>query len=155
MTDRSPEKRLVLASAGLALIGLVDSLYLTWYKIAGTAPLCENFGDCSTVNSSRFADIGGIPIALLGAGAYLLILTVHAAERRRMLDPENANLIVFGLALVGTLYSAYLTYIELYVLRAVCPFCVISAVVITGIFVVSIVRMARGDVAELDALQER
>lgn len=128
-------------SVGAALIGLVDSLYLTWYKIGGAVPLCEGFGDCDAVNNSRFAEIGGIPIALLGAGAYLAILALHGAEWKRMLDGETANLGVFGLGLAGTLYSAYLTYVELFVLRAVCPFCVLSAVAITVIFVASIARM--------------
>lgn len=143
------------ASVGAALIGLVDSLYLTWYKLGGTVPLCEGFGDCDAVNNSRFAEIGGIPIALLGAGAYLVILGLHGAEWKNVLDSETANLGVFGLGLAGTLYSAYLTYIELFVLRAVCPFCVLSAVAITVIFGASIARLLNGEQGdELHVVQE-
>lgn len=124
---------------------MLDALYLTWYKIGGTAALCEGLGDCSTVNNSRFAEIGGVPIALLGAGAYLLLLAVHAAEWRGDLASENAVLIAFGLGLVGTLYSAYLTYIEIFVLKAICPFCVVSALLITVIFVASVLRLVDGE----------
>lgn len=143
-------------SVGAGLVGFVDSLYLTWYKIGGMVPLCEGFGDCSAVNNSRFAEIGGVPIALLGAGAYLLILALHAAEWRSLLTGETAILAVFGLGLAGTLYSAYLTYVELFVLRAVCPFCVVSAVAMTVIFVVSIIRLMDGEqVDDLQLIEEK
>ena len=105
--------------------------------------MCLGNGDCSTVNSSRFSVIYGIPVSLLGMIAYLAIFILLALELRKILTRENSNLLVFGLSLVGVLFSAYLTYIELYVIHAVCPFCVVSAVVITVIFLISIIRLAR------------
>jgi uncharacterized membrane protein len=128
-------------SVGLTLVGLSVSIYLTWVKLTDNLAACGPIGDCESVNSSRYAQIAGIPIALLGALGYLAVLVFLAAERWLPRQAENLNLGTFGIALVGTLYSAYLTYIEVAVLRAVCPYCVVSAVAMTAIFVISILRM--------------
>ncbi|MBM4422809.1 MAG: vitamin K epoxide reductase family protein [Chloroflexi bacterium] len=133
------------ASAALAGLGLLVSLYLTWVKLANTSAFCGGVGDCESVNASRFSVIGGIPIALLGAGAYAAMLALHFMEGRGQFWRQWSPVGVFGLALFGTLYSAYLTYIELAVLHAVCPYCVVSAIAITLILVISVVRLWRPD----------
>ena len=125
----------------LAMIGLLDSIYLAWIKLAGTTALCGGVGDCESVNNSIYAEINGIPIALLGAGAYLLIMALLLVEGRFGLGAEWPVMGVFGLSLIGTLYSAYLTYLEVAVLHAICPYCVVSAIAITSIFVISVVRL--------------
>jgi len=137
------QKKLVWASIVISILGFLDSLYLLIFKLSKNNAMCLGNGDCSTVNSSRFSVIYGIPVSLLGMIAYLAIFILLALELRKILTRENSNLLVFGLSLVGVLFSAYLTYIELYVIHAVCPFCVVSAVVITVIFLISIIRLAR------------
>lgn len=128
-------------SLGLTLLGLGVSIYLTWVKVTNNLAACGPIGDCESVNSSRYAEIAGIPVALLGALGYLAVLAFLVAERWLPRQIENLHLAVFGIALIGTLYSAYLTYIEVAVLRAVCPYCVISAVAMTAIFIISILRL--------------
>jgi len=128
-------------SLGLTLLGLGVSAYLTWVKLTDNLASCGPIGDCESVNSSRYAEIAGMPVALLGALGYLAILAFLAAERWLPRQAENLHMGVFGVALIGTLYSAYLTYIEVAVLRAICPYCVISAVAMTALFVISILRL--------------
>ena len=67
-----------------SLIGLIDALYLTWEKISGNSALCiQGLGDCYSVNNSIYSEFFGIPVAVLVAGAYLLILAVL------FLEPKN------------------------------------------------------------------
>jgi len=122
----------------IAMVGLIDSIYLAWLKIADATAACGNIGDCESVNSSPYAEVAGIPIALFGAGAYLLILISFYMEPRAEIWRENAPLIVFGISLAGVLYSAYLTYVEVAILHAVCPYCVLSAIVLVVLLVSSI-----------------
>jgi uncharacterized membrane protein len=128
-------------SLGLTLLGLGVSIYLTWVKLTNNLAACGPIGDCESVNSSRYAEIAGIPVALLGALGYLAVLAFLVAERWLPRQVETLHMGVFGVALIGTLYSAYLTYIEVAVLRAVCPYCVISAVAMIAIFIISILRL--------------
>jgi uncharacterized membrane protein len=125
----------------LALIGLVDSIYLSYIKLTNQTASCAVFGDCETVNNSRFAVVGGIPIAVIGAAGYLLILGLLYLDRPGAGGPEPVRLALFGVTLAGTLYSIYLTYVELFVLQAVCPFCVVSALAMIGLFVLSLIRL--------------
>lgn len=125
----------------LALIGIAVSAYLTWIKLTGAYAACVNIGDCESVNSSRFAEIGGVPIALIGLIGYMFILIELLLELRMPERIDFLRLIIFGVTLAGSMYSLYLTYLEVYVLHAVCPYCVVSAVVMLGLFGVSISRL--------------
>ena len=128
----------------IAAIGLVDSLYLIWIKIANDKAYClQGVGDCWTVNTSKYSEVFGIPIAVFGVLGFLLILLVFLLENRIPFLRSNAIMILFGMTLTGILYSAYLTYLELFVIRAICPFCVVSAVCMTFLFVLSIVRLVK------------
>jgi uncharacterized membrane protein len=132
------------ASLALAAGGIFVSAYLTWVKLANAVPFCGTSGGCATVENSVYSEINGIPVAAVGLAAYLLIASLLAFERRVFFLRDYGGLAVFGLALTGTLYSAYLTYIELYVIHAICYWCVASAVFITGVLILSIARLARG-----------
>lgn len=129
------------ASIVTAILGGLDAAYLLIYKLTSAQAMCLGSGDCATVNASRYSEIFGIPVSLLGLLAYLAIIGIHALETRSRFFEQNGNMLVFGLSLAGVVFSAYLTYIELYVIDAVCPFCVASAIFITIIFVLSIVRL--------------
>ena len=137
-------QRLRLASIILAIAGFVDASYLVWIKISQNKALCFiGAGDCFSVNNSKYSEWFGIPVALFGALAYLTIFTTLFFERRNDFFEENGSLLVFGLTLVGVIYSVYLTYIEIAVLRTICPFCVISAITMFLTFVLSIFRLTR------------
>lgn len=125
----------------LAVLGMGVSGYLTITHFSGAPIFCGGSSSCELVNASRYAFIGPIPIALLGIGAYaaIALLSVLAGYLHQAWPDQ----LVFGLALAGTLYSAYLTYIELFVLYAVCWWCATSAVLITAIFILSLPRSSR------------
>jgi uncharacterized membrane protein len=124
----------------LGIIGLLDAAYLTYIKVLEDG-VCAVSSGCEIVNTSQYASLGGIPIAAIGGGAYLVMLAVLWLEERNDFFAINGSLIVFGLSLIGVLYSAYLTYLELYVIHAICPFCVVSAVVLVAMLIVSILRL--------------
>jgi uncharacterized membrane protein len=121
-----------------SLLGMLVAGYLTWVHWGGSTALCTGVGDCETVNSSEYAAVGGIPVALLGFGTYLVLFAISVyGWRATHADRGTVALALFGISLVGVLYSAYLTYIEVAVLHAICPWCVSSAVLITLIFAAS------------------
>jgi len=134
-------KKLTWASIFLALVGVLDSTYLFIFKLSKNNAMCLGNGDCATVNASRYSEIYGIPVSLLGLLAYLAILALLIFEYRNILTKGNSNLLVFGISLVGVIFSAYLTYIEYFVIFAVCPFCILSAIVITILFIISIFKL--------------
>lgn len=145
------DNKLRVISFILAIIGLVDSLYLSWIKVSGKLALCGPIGDCESVNSSKYAEIAGIPIAFLGAGAYLAILILLYLESLNYFWKEYSPLIIFGMSLVGVLYSAYLTYLEIAVIRAICPYCVVSAIILVFLLIISVLRLFR-DQGELSSI---
>jgi uncharacterized membrane protein len=125
----------------LSIVGVLDSAYLSWLKITGTVAACSNVGDCEAVNSSRYAEVAGVPIAILGLLGYFAILGVTLLENREPAWKSGLRLAFFGFTLAGTLYSVYLTYVEVAILRAICPFCIVSAVVMLALFIVAIYRL--------------
>ncbi len=135
--------RTALAIPFLALAGALDSAYLTWIHYSRSQPFCAGVGDCDLVNSSAYAQVMGLPVALIGLGGYLAILGLGLARWRGGAS-LFLDLALFGLALSGTAYSAYLTYIELFVLQAICIWCVVSALLITAILVLSVRKLLRG-----------
>ncbi|MCJ7569061.1 MAG: vitamin K epoxide reductase family protein [Anaerolineales bacterium] len=143
MKEKHPSEPIWLVSVLLVLTGAVDSAYLAFLKFTGTVAACSNIGDCEAVNNSKYAEIGGIPLALLGLLGYLAILAFLVLETRFPSWKEGLHLSIFGFTLAGTIYSAYLTYIEIAVLHAICPYCVVSAVVMLLLFVISIMRLRR------------
>jgi uncharacterized membrane protein len=129
----------------LGVIGLLDSAYLAYIKLANATATCGGIGDCDAVNSSKYAEIFGIPIALFGAGAYIFMLVIIYMEPRHNLWRENGPLALFVLTLLGVLYSAYLTYVEVAILFAICPYCVLSAIILVAMFAISVYRYLQTD----------
>ncbi len=127
------------------LIGLVDSLYLLWIKLANDKAYClQGVGDCWTVNTSRYSSVFGIPVSVFGIIGYTIILLIFLFQNRNDFLQKNGLTLLFGLTLAGLLYSAYLTYIELFVIFAICPFCVISAVAMVVLFILTVFRLVKG-----------
>jgi uncharacterized membrane protein len=85
----------------------------------------------------------GIPVGSVGIAGYLAILLVHLYERRDAFFLKNGPLLVFGMALTGFVFTVYLIYVELAILKAICPFCLISQVAMTVLFFLSIIRLMR------------
>jgi uncharacterized membrane protein len=111
----------------LAALGVVISAYLTWTHFAGLAPVCTGSGrGCETVQSSRYASILGIPVALLGLVAYGGLIFSAALWR------EAGVYLGFLISLVGTLFSAYLTYLEIFVIGVLCQWCLASAAIMVA-----------------------
>lgn len=143
------DRKLRVASYGLAILGFLDALYLLIIKLTNNKGLClEGIGDCWTVNLSKYSEIAGVPISILGMGAYLAVIVLLFLETKGSFWKINSPILIFGLMLAGTLYSAYLTYIEIYVLKAICPFCVISALTTLSLLGVAIARLVSGNQEE-------
>ena len=114
----------------LAALGALISAYLTWTHFAGLTPVCTGSGEgCETVQSSRYASLLGIPVALLGLIAYSGIIISAVLWR------ETGIYLGFMISLVGTLFSAYLTYLEIFVIGALCQWCLASAAIIVAALV--------------------
>ncbi len=127
----------------LAILGAIDSTYLLIYKLTGNNRMCLGNGGCHNVNFSPYSEIYGIPISAIGLVAYLVMAAIILLEPRLKVARENGPLALFGMGIIGVAFSAYLTYLEVYVIHAVCPFCVSSAIIITLIFVLAIIRLVK------------
>ncbi len=129
----------------LALAGLGVSGYLTWTHVTNRAIACGGSQECDIVQQSAYSTVLGIPVALLGVLAYVTLLALLLL-RGRLPEVWDAYvpLAVFGISLIGVLYSAYLTYLEIFVIYAICRWCASSAVIITVIFLLSLPDLRSG-----------
>jgi uncharacterized membrane protein len=121
-----------LATAGAAIAG-----YLTWVHYSGDEPLCLASGGCERVQESRYAEVAGVPVALIGVVGYLAILGSLA------LRGEAGRMATALLAFAGLGFSVYLTWAELFEIEAVCQWCVASAAIMTVIAALSAARAWR------------
>jgi uncharacterized membrane protein len=137
--------RLRLATALAAALGLAIAGYLTYIHYAGIAPICAASGGCERVQSSDYAELAGVPVALLGLLGYAAILAATLAPG------ETARLVACWLALVGFGFSLYLTYLELFEIDAICQWCVASAVIMALLAVLTTMRALRTPVERLPA----
>ncbi len=137
------DKKIYWTSIGLSVLGSLVSIYMTIYKLTENNSMCLGSGDCSTVNASPYSQVYGIPVAFVGVLGYLSILALLLLENRYRFLQENGTLAIFGLALVGFIFTLYLVYLELYVIEAICPFCVTSQITMTILFALSVVRLVR------------
>jgi uncharacterized membrane protein len=118
------------AIAGLAFLGLAISIYLTWVHYAGIEPVCTGISDCERVQSSDYAELLGIPVAVMGIVGYAAIL---ASLRLRV---EVTALLSY----LAVAFSGYLTWAELFRIEAVCQWCVASAIASLAIAVLATLR---------------
>ncbi len=129
----------------LSMAGMGVSGYLTWAHLAGQSVACGQSRGCDIVQQSVYSEVGGIPVAVLGLVAYTTLLTLTLLQGRISEDLDGyIPLAIFGISLIGVLYSAYLTYLELYVIYAICRWCVSSAIIIAAIFLLSLVDLKVG-----------
>jgi len=130
----------VVLSAG----GVLVSGYLSVKRFTGGSLACTRWADCDVVNNSAYAKIYDLPVAFIGLAGYLVLmglamiaLQAEGAAQRRLLTAS------FLLALGGFGFSVYLTYLEVYVIEAICFWCVISAILITLLTAVGGINLRR------------
>jgi uncharacterized membrane protein len=126
----------------LAVIGICIALYLTLYKIGVIGVLSCSIGSCETVNTSKWSTLLGLPIAAWGLAAYvalLLIAMVGSGEERE--NSIGISRLLVALSGWSVLFSAWLTYLELFVIHAICIWCLSSAVLWVLIFALSVIDL--------------
>jgi uncharacterized membrane protein len=133
---RQPPSWISAAVPWLALVGLGVALYLAYVETQAVTAVCGPVGDCNAVQTSAYAYLFGIPIGVWGVLGYVAILAVWAwgkwqADRR-------AARVLLAMTAFGVAFSIYLTYLEPFVIGAVCAWCLTSAVVMTLLLVVSV-----------------
>lgn len=131
-----------MGAALTSLVGLFVSAYLYLYKIGRIGTLACGSGGCETVQTSQWSRFLGVEVALIGVVGYALLfgvalLTLQAAPGRRW----PAGLLV-ALSAGGVLFTVYLTYLELFVIHAICRWCVGSAVLIVSTLVLALLGRA-------------
>ena len=129
-----------MAIAMLALIGTLIALYLTLYKVGIIGTLaCSTLGNCETVQLSRWATFLGLPVAAWGVGYYVSILLVAMLGlQERWADSPVIGAVLALLTGWGVLFSGWLTYLELFVIHAICVWCVTSAALVLLLFALSV-----------------
>lgn len=135
MSDRP----LAGAIAAISLAGVAIAGYLTYVHYAGVEPVCTSGGACQQVQSSEYAELAGVPVALLGLLGYAALLASALVRA----DAGKLGGAVAGLTGFG--FSGYLTYRELFTIDAICQWCVASAILMTALAVLTVWRLMRVD----------
>jgi uncharacterized membrane protein len=122
-----------------AAFGIGVATYIAISETGGGSPACiaGGGGGCQTVADSVYSELAGINVAVIGILGYVLLLATA------ILRGDGARMAGFGLSLIGFGFSIYLTYLELFVIDAICQWCVASAVVMTVLFGINAIRMVR------------
>lgn len=129
------DRRLQIAAVVLSLLGIAVAGYLTYVHYAGIEPVCQLSGGCEKVQTSQWADFAGIPVALLGLIGYVLILLSLL-----LLRGDARKFVTAALSVCGFLFSAYLQYRSIFSIEATCQWCLASALIMTGLAVVTVWR---------------
>jgi len=137
------DKRLKQVTIALTIVGLLVSIYMTIYKVTNNESMCIGSGGCSVVNSSKYSEVNGIPVAAVGIMGYAAILGVLWLERKPGFFQSNGTMMLFGLSLTGFLFTVWLIYVETALIKAYCPFCLTSQAAMTIIFVLSVIRVIK------------
>jgi len=123
----------------LALIGVFISTYLTLYKLGYIGELKCAIGSCETVNTSRWATFLGLPVAAWGLGFYVAALALAVMSiQEKYADVRALSVAHVVLTGWGVVFSGWLTYLELFVINAICIWCVTSACIVAVMFLVSV-----------------
>jgi uncharacterized membrane protein len=134
------ERKLAIWIAAIALIGVGIATYLVYIHYAGIKPICAaGNGGCEKVQTSDFAKLAGIPVADLGLAGYLAILA------SLFVRGDLGRLAGAAIALSGFGFSMYLTYREIFTIKAICQWCVGSAVLMTLLAILTTVRLLKSE----------
>ena len=128
----------------LSALGVLVSGYLSVKRVTGGSLACTRWADCDVVNNSVYAKIYGVPVAFIGLAGYLVLMGLAMAALQAEGGAQRRLLALgFLLALGGFGFSVYLTYLELYVIEAICVWCVVSAILITLLTIVGGINLWR------------
>jgi len=128
-----------MIAALVALVGVFIAAYLTLYKLGVIGTLACGTGSCETVQLSRWATFLHLPVAAWGVGFYVLVLGLTLATLQdRWAESRGLSLTLLLVTGWGVLFSAWLTYLELSVIHAVCRYCVVSATLTIVLFVLAL-----------------
>lgn len=131
-----------MLAALVALAGLFVALYLTMFKMGYIGNLVCTVGSCETVQTSRWATLFGMPVAAWGVAFYLGVLAVSLGGISASLqDRVGVSRLLVGMTAIGVLFSLWLTYLELFVIHAICMWCVISAILSLILLVVCLLDL--------------
>ncbi len=130
MIEARPAGRFGAGMTALSVAGLAIAAYLLAARIIGEVPACGPVKGCETVAASEFATLFGVPVALFGV-VFSVILVAACAVWWRRAD-RRALYASYGLGLAGIIAVAYLTYLEVFVIGAICVWCVSYAVTIVA-----------------------
>lgn len=119
----------------ISLIGFLDASYLTIEHFRGVVPPCDLTLGCELVTTSSYSTIINIPVALLGAFYYLAMLgmLIYFLQKQH----ERTLRHIRYLSIAGFLASAYFVYLQVWVIQAICQWCMLSALTSTAIFIIS------------------
>lgn len=133
-----------MSAALLSLVGLFVSAYLYLYKIGKIGSLACGTGGCETVQLSQWSRFAGVDVALIGAVGYAALLALSLASLQPALAGRRwpVSLLAAGSGL-GVLFTAYLTYLELFVIHAICRWCVASGFIIVAILLAALLDLRR------------
>jgi uncharacterized membrane protein len=126
-----------MLAALVALAGIFVALYLTLYKLGYIGTLACAVGSCETVQTSKWATFLGFPVAVWGVAYYVAVLAISLAGLTPALaEHRRVSQVLVAMTGVGLLFSLWLTYLELFVINAICQWCVISAILAMALFVI-------------------
>ena len=137
------DKWLVRAAYIFVILGLAVATYMTIYKITGNNAMCGGSGGCATVTASRYSEINNIDVPVIGVIGNLAMLSVLLFQNRNSFLQKNGTLIFFGLALAGFVFTLWLIYLEIFILKAFCPFCVTAQTLMVLTFIIAVTRLIR------------
>ena len=128
----------------LSLIGFFVASYLWAHNLGLTGPIVCGVGDCAAVQSSEYATLGPVPVSAIGVVGYvaLIVMSFLGVQPRHRQSRLIGGLMLAGSA-GGVAFSAYLTYLEAAVIEAWCQYCVVSAILITLIFLACLPEVGR------------
>lgn len=133
-----------MAIAVLSLAGLFVALYLVAHSLGLTGPLICGVGECDTVQSSKWSRVGPIPVSAFGVLGYLaLVCTAVVGLQPARRSSRAVGALLLSLGSIALAVSAWLTYIEAFVIRAWCQWCVLSAILVTCIFLAALPELKR------------
>ena len=125
----------------IALFGLAIAGYLTVVKLSGGTPVCGPLGGCETVQTSEYSAVLGIPVSVYGLGYSLAVLVAILAWWRT--GDRRALMAAYGIGILGVMAVAYLVYLQLVVIGAICVWCMaFDTTVVTG-FIATVVAYRR------------
>ncbi len=138
-----------MGAALLSLLGLLVSAYLYLYKIGRIGTLACGSGGCETVQTSAWSRFAGVEVALIGVLGYAALLLVSLVSLQPGLAGRRWPAVVLaGLAAMGVCFTAYLTYLEVFVIHAICRWCLGSAGIILSIFIAAVLELRRSTGAQ-------